>query len=98
MSDLLKPADFRDLPGPLALDLALANSVRCLELAVQSIVPLPPHRLRAEPFSLVLSGPPTPALPQASYRVRHPRLGPIDLFLVPIARDAASAQYEATFN
>jgi hypothetical protein len=98
MSELLKPADFRDLPVPLAVEMDIASPVPSLELTVQSIAPLPPHRLRAEPFSLILAGPPAPSLPQASYRVRHPRLGLIDLFLVPIARDAASTQYEVTFN
>jgi hypothetical protein len=94
MADLLKPADFRGLASPLTL----LVGERPIPLAVHSVTALPPHRLRAEPFSLVLAGPLAPALAQASYRVRHPTLGEIDLFLVPIARDATSVQYEATFN
>jgi hypothetical protein len=94
MTETLKPADFRDLSSPLTLTLG----AQPVSLAIQSVTPLPPHRLRAEPFSMILAGPLAPALPQASYRVRHPTLGEIDLFLVPIARGATSMQYEATFN
>jgi len=94
MPDPLKPADFRDLQSPLTL----LVGERPVALAVQSVTPLPAHRLREEPFSLVLAGPLAPALAQTSYRVRHPTLGEIDLFLVPIARNATSMQYEATFN
>lgn len=37
-------------------------------------------------------------LPQASYRLSHPKLGEIDLFLVPIQRKRDSFSYEAVFN
>jgi len=39
-----------------------------------------------------------PALPQATYRLEHARLGPIDVFLVPVARDRTAILYEAIFN
>jgi hypothetical protein len=95
---ILRPVDFRDLAKPLVIEVDVAGSPKAVELAVRSIAPLPSHRLRAEPFSLILAGPPQPLLPQASYRVRHPVLGAIELFLVPIGRDASSVQYEVTFN
>ena len=98
MTPILRPDDFRDLAAPLVIEANVAGAPRALELAVRSISPLPPHRLRAEPFSLILAGPPQPLLPQASYSVRHPVLGPIDLFLVPIGRDVSSVEYEVTFN
>ena len=98
MGELLVPADFRDLATPLTVDVSIAGAAQSVALAIQSIQALPTHRLRAEPFSLILSGPPAPFLPQGSYRVQHPRLGPLDLFLVPIARNASAAQYEVTFN
>jgi hypothetical protein len=94
MDEPLKPADFRDLSSPLTLTVG----EHAVALAVHSITPLPTHRLRAEPFSMILTGPPAPALPQASYRLRHPTLGEIDLFLVPVGRNATAVQYEATFN
>ena len=98
MGELLRPADFRDLPTPLTLEVSVAGAVQNLQFAVQSIDALPAHRLRPEPFSMILEGPLVPALPQASYRVQHPRLGPLDLFLVPIARSATAIRYEVTFN
>jgi hypothetical protein len=98
MGELLVPADFRDLATPLTVEVGIAGAVQPVALAVQSIQALPAHRLRAEPFSLILSGPPAPMLPQGSYRVQHPRLGPVDLFLVPIARNATATQYEVIFN
>jgi hypothetical protein len=38
------------------------------------------------------------ALPQAVYRLEHPALGAMDVFLVPIARVADGIRYEAIFN
>jgi uncharacterized protein DUF6916 len=98
VTPILRPDDFRDLAAPLVIDANVGGAMRALELAVRSVSPLPPHRLRAEPFSLVLAGPAQPLLPQASYTVRHPVLGPVELFLVPIGRDASSVEYEVTFN
>jgi hypothetical protein len=46
------------------------------------------------PFSIVLQGGPSPPLPQRIYRVEHDELGPIEIFLVPIAAD----RYEAVFT
>ena len=98
MADTLVPGDFRDLGGPLRVQATVGGEALTLELAVESVAPLPGHRLRAEPFSLVLRGPASPALPQAIYGLEHPRQGRIDVFLVPIAADAAGVRYEALFN
>jgi hypothetical protein len=98
MAQPLVPDDFRGLTEPLRLDLERDGGVEPVELTVESVDSLPTHRLRALPFSLLLSGPPRPVLPQATYALRHPRLGTIDLFIVPLAQDASSARYEATFN
>jgi len=38
------------------------------------------------------------ALPQGTYRLTHPALGSMDVFVVPIGRDAAGVRYEAIFN
>ena len=46
------------------------------------------------PFSLVFEGGPSQPLPQAIYPVHHERLGAMEIFLVPIARD----RYEAVFT
>jgi hypothetical protein len=98
MADTLRPEDFRSLDAPLTIDLRVGEASARLELAVESVQDLPPHRLREAPFSLVLRGPRAPLLAQATYALAHPRLGPIELFLVPIGQDAQSTRYEATFN
>ena len=46
------------------------------------------------PFSLVFQGGPTSPLPQRIYRVEHDELGPLEVFLVPVASD----HYEAVFT
>ena len=51
-----------------------------------------------EPFSLVFRGPKEPVLPQHIYRLTHPRLGSLDLFLVPIGPDTVGMQYESVFT
>jgi hypothetical protein len=37
-------------------------------------------------------------LPQATYLLAHPALGEYPIFLVPVAVDGATVQYEAVFN
>lgn len=98
MSDNLVPDDFRALAEPLRLELKGEGGPTTVELRVESVADLPTHHLRASPFAMVLLGPRAPALAQATYALRHPRLGMIDVFLVPIAQDATSRRYEATFN
>lgn len=98
MAEALQPDDFRTLAEPLSLDVKVAGAVVAVELTVESVDALPAHRLRAAPFSLVLRGPRSPMLRQATYALRHPRLGPIEVFLVPVGQDAEATRYEATFN
>jgi hypothetical protein len=49
-------------------------------------------------FSLVFRGPALPALTQGMYWLRHPVLGSLCLFLVPISGDSQQREYEAVFN
>ena len=49
-------------------------------------------------FSLVFLGPHQPLLPQRIYPLEHHALGRLDLFIVPIRRDAQGLQYQAIFN
>ena len=94
----LVPDDFSALDAPLTIEVRIGDNALKLELAVESVSTLPPHRLRALPFSVVLRGPAAPALPQGTYPLSHPRLGIVQVFLVPIAADGQSRRYEATFN
>lgn len=98
MAASLTPADFRSLDAPLQVEVQAPGGSVTLELAVDSVEDLPSHRFRPEPFSLILRGPRDRVLRQATYALRHPRLGLIDVFLVPIAPDERGARYEATFN
>lgn len=99
MADIvLTPDHFRGLGEPLRVELSRDGNAVAVELRVQSVQALPAHRFRAEPFSLVLAGPRAPLLPQATYALRHPALGAIEVFLVPIGQDADATRYEATFN
>ena len=50
------------------------------------------------PFALLFRGPADPVLAQATYVVEHPELGAPELFLVPVGRTDAGAEYEAIFT
>lgn len=49
-------------------------------------------------FSLMFQAPAEPVLPQRIYRLEHPQVDAIDLFLVPVGRSAAGLHYEAVFG
>jgi hypothetical protein len=53
---------------------------------------------KREQFSLHFRGPASPALVQRTYRLEHVLLGSLDIFLVPIRRDATGMIYEAVFT
>lgn len=62
--------------------------------------PLPagaPGALRA-PFSLVFHNTSVLLFPQQQYPMRHPRLGELNIFVVPIARNRDGFLYQAVFN
>jgi Domain of unknown function (DUF6916) len=50
------------------------------------------------PFSLLFRADKDTDLPQGTYNVEHPKLGKIDLFLVPVGMRTEYARYEAVFN
>ncbi|MGH8568636.1 MAG: DUF6916 family protein [Gammaproteobacteria bacterium] len=53
---------------------------------------------RRDPYSLVFRGPASPILPQWIYRLRHERMGDLELFLVPIGPHGEGVRYEAIFT
>ena len=56
-----------------------------------------PEAPRTEPFTLTFVA--EPGLDQRIYELEHPRLGRLDLFLVPIGPGPdGRARYEAVFN
>jgi hypothetical protein len=58
-----------------------------------------PQAPRVDPFALEFSGPSEPVLEQRIYRLGHPALGELEIFLVPVGLDPAGGlRYEAVFN
>ncbi len=49
-------------------------------------------------FAITFRGPAQPAYPQGTYAFEHPTLGRRDIFITPVARDAAGIDYEACFS
>jgi hypothetical protein len=56
-----------------------------------------PESIR-EPFSLTFVAGRPLRLPQGIYKMRHPQLGEMELFLVQVAVDQNSSTFEAVFN
>jgi len=51
-----------------------------------------------EAFSLFFHGPADSFLSQGIHKLRHDKLGELEIFLVPVAGDKDGFQYEAVFN
>ncbi len=66
-----------------------------LQLAELRSRPAPPG---FEQFSLLFQGPAEPALEQGIYRFQHAKLGELDLFMVPVARNREGIQYEVCIS
>jgi hypothetical protein len=93
--DELTLATFEPLVGdPFALD----SGSESLELVLESATAVARRTDGRDPFSLVFLGPPDPALAQAMYGLGHADLGRLEIFIVPIARDAGGTRYEAIFS
>jgi hypothetical protein len=65
-------------------------------IAAQALGAQVPDRLRA-PFRLEFRGPAEPVLAQQIQRLENEALGVLEIFLVPVGRDAAATTYEAIF-
>src|SRR5690606_40939685 len=61
-------------------------------------LPAPTRDAPRAPFSLVFRNASPLLFPQQIYRMRHPRLGALELFLVPVAQDRDGFLYHAVFN
>jgi hypothetical protein len=98
--DTIRAEDFLPLVGTV---FQLQNSGTMVPLTLQKVTSHarfqhPPTQARI-PFSVEFQSPPGVPMPQRIYRLNHQTLGELDLFLVPIRRDATgSCGYEAVFN
>ena len=50
------------------------------------------------PFSLIFRGPLDIRLPQQIYLILHPKMGSLQIFIVPVGPDQSGQCYEAIFN
>lgn len=55
-------------------------------------------RLPRHPFSLFFTGPESFLLKQHIYRLTHETLAPMEIFLVPVGKEANGYLYEAVFT
>jgi hypothetical protein len=70
-----------------------------IELTLTEVEPLKNYaKLKREPFSLLFATTGDFTLPQRLYGLRHGTLGPMTIFLVPIARHGDTTTYQAVFN
>jgi hypothetical protein len=71
-----------------------------IALLLESVtaVGAPSDQPARQSFSLIFRGPASPLLPQSIYRLESDVAEAVEIFLVPIGRDASSATYEAIFN
>jgi hypothetical protein len=62
--------------------------------------PLPMGNIKAmrEPFSLLFRNTAAFLFPQQIYQMRHPRIGQVGIFLVPVAQERDGFLYQAVFN
>lgn len=70
-------------------------------MTLVDVRPLPPQPfpgMRREPFALTFRSQSPLILPQRLYHMRNPAMGALEIFLVPLGRDAAGTLYQATFN
>ncbi|MCB2154819.1 hypothetical protein KQI84_08015 [bacterium] len=94
----------------MTLDDFLPHVGEALEIQVSAELALPvqlksvdvlgrePAEGKRRPFSVIISGPREPILPQGIYTLRHEKLGELELFIVPIGNDSDGTRYEIVFN
>ncbi|MEZ5455631.1 MAG: hypothetical protein R3F04_05890 [Lysobacteraceae bacterium] len=92
----LSAEDFESLVGKTVRVRAADGALDCVLESVQRN-PFPSGRAQGG-FSLQLLGPRVPAFQQGMHQLDHPSLGPLVLFLTPVAREAQGMRYEIIFN
>ena len=89
----LRPEHFDDLVGT---QIAIIDSE--LAFTVKSVDRLQSPSPRGQSFSLIFAAPQNTRGVQGIYHLRHPTLGVLEIFLVPIAAAYGHPQFEAVFN
>lgn len=94
-------AGFAEFVGdPFRFELAAGEFVEARLAEVNLLKHPQPVRAddRRAPFSLIFQVPTSGALPQHIYALEHAKLGRMEIFLVPVGRDAGNLLLEAIFN
>lgn len=98
MPDRLDLASFQPLVGQtFGVDITGESSLQ-LTLTEANLGPWQPPEGSPSAFELIFQGPTDPSLPQATYRLTHPELDPLDIFIVPIGKSGKVTTYQAVFN
>ena len=98
MPDRLDLASFQPLVGQtFGVEITGESSIQ-LTLTEANLGPWQPPEGSPSAFELMFRGPSDPILPQATYRLTHPELGSLDIFIVPIAHSDERTTYQAVFN
>lgn len=89
--------ELQDFEGIVGDQVSLEAGELAVEANVHEVGKLPSHGDR-QSFSVVFRSEAGPQLEQQIVRVRHERLGELDLFLVPLGPAGDGMDYEAVFN
>lgn len=89
-----------DYGGPVILNLFKIEDLRAQSdlFATGSLTNSQIAQLREESFSLIFRGSLNQPLRQRTYKMTHPKLGDLEIFLVPVGKDDGARYYEAVFN
>lgn len=77
--------------------LILTDGTLAMKLTEARPLGVSPEPIR-EPFALMFLGRAGLRLPQGIYKLRHPQLGEMEIFLVQVAADQNGSAFEAVFN
>jgi hypothetical protein len=91
----------QNFAGAANQEFEISMGESAMSVTLIEVKPLPPRPfpgMAREPFSLLFRSASQIVLPQRQYRLKNAQLGPMDIFLVPIARDTQGIIYQAVFN
>ena len=99
MLDKLTSADFlAHLNEPFTLSLPDGSQFGLTLVKVTKLGDGEEETGRRGPFSLIFRGPLDMRLPQQIYTIIHPKMGSLQIFIVPVGPDQSGQCYEAIFN
>ncbi|GFZ88506.1 DUF6916 family protein [Dyella caseinilytica] len=75
-----------------------AGDRTCFTLTEAQAAGSTPPGITRPPFALLFHNPAEVLFPQGTYRLSHPTVGEVEIFLVPVARKQPGFVYQAVFN